>query len=146
MVQIVCPNCAAANRVPQAKDPAQAKCGRCGERLFQGAPTEVDAGRFQVHRRSNQGLPVLVDVWAPWCGPCRAMAPQYAAAAQRMEPKVRFLKLNADEAPEASAALGVSSIPALILLKDGREVARKAGAMSADQIAAWVNQALKPGA
>lgn len=146
MVQIVCPNCAAANRVPDAKDPAQAKCGRCGERLFQGAPTEVDAGRFQVHRRSNQGLPVLVDVWAPWCGPCRAMAPQYAAAAQRMEPRVRFLKLNADEAPEASAALGVSSIPALILLKDGREVARKAGAMSADQIAAWVNQALKPGA
>ena len=146
MVQIVCPNCAAANRVPEAKDPAQAKCGRCGEKLFQGAPTEVDAGRFQVHRRSNQGLPVLVDVWAPWCGPCRAMAPQYAAAAQRMEPRVRFLKLNADEAPEASAALGVSSIPALILLKDGREVARKAGAMSADQIAAWVNQALKPGA
>lgn len=146
MVQIVCPNCAAANRVPDAKDPAQAKCGRCGEKLFQGAPTEVDAGRFQVHRRSNQGLPVLVDVWAPWCGPCRAMAPQYAAAAQRMEPRVRFLKLNADEAPEASAALGVSSIPALILLKDGREVARKAGAMSADQIAAWVNQALKPGA
>lgn len=146
MVQIVCPNCAAANRVPEAKDPAQAKCGRCREKLFQGAPTEVDAGRFQVHRRSNQGLPVLVDVWAPWCGPCRAMAPQYAAAAQRMEPKLRFLKLNADEAPEASAALGVSSIPALILLKDGREVARKAGAMSADQIAAWVNQALKPGA
>jgi len=146
MVQIVCPNCAAANRVPEAKDPADAKCGRCGEKLFQGAPTEVDAGRFQVHRRSNQGLPVLVDVWAPWCGPCRAMAPQYAAAAQRMEPKLRFLKLNADEAPEASAALGVSSIPALILLKDGREVARKAGAMSADQIAAWVNQALKPGA
>ena len=74
------------------------------------------------------------------------MAPQFAAAAQRMEPKVRFLKLNADEAPEASAALGVSSIPALILLKDGREVARKAGAMSADQIAAWVNQALMQGA
>lgn len=146
MVQIVCPNCAAANRVPEAKDPAQARCGRCGEKLFQGAPVEVDAGRFQAHRRSNQGLPVLVDVWAPWCGPCRAMAPQFAAAAQRMEPKVRFLKLNADEAPEASAALGVSSIPALILLKDGREVARKAGAMSADQIAAWVNQALMQGA
>lgn len=146
MVQIVCPNCAAANRVPEAKDPSQARCGRCGEKLFQGAPVEVDAGRFQVHRRSNQGLPVLVDVWAPWCGPCRAMAPQFAAAAQRMEPKVRFLKLNADEAPEASAALGVSSIPALILLKDGREVARKAGAMSADQIAAWVNQALMQGA
>ena len=107
---------------------------------------EVDAGRFQIHRRANQGLPVLVDVWAPWCGPCRAMAPQFAAAAQRMEPKVRFLKLNADEAPEASAALGVSSIPALILLKDGREMARKAGAMTADQIAAWVNQALKQGA
>lgn len=142
MTQIVCPACAAANRVPVARDPAGAKCGRCGAALFQGAPTEVDAAGLQVHRRANLGLPILLDVWAPWCGPCRSMAPHFAAAAARLEPRVRLLKLNADEAPEASAALRVSGIPALILMKDGQELARQAGAMTTDQITAWVNQAL----
>ncbi|MDP1875751.1 thioredoxin domain-containing protein [Phenylobacterium sp.] len=142
MTQIVCPACAAANRIPTERNPAAAKCGRCGVALFQGQPTEVDARELQVHQRSNQGVAVLLDVWAPWCGPCRSMAPHFAAAAARLEPRVRLLKLNADEAPEASAALGVSGIPALILLQDGREVARRAGAMTTDQITAWVNQAL----
>lgn len=142
MTQIVCPACAAANRIPAARDPAGAKCGRCGTALFQGAPTEVDAAGLQVHRRANLGLPILLDVWAPWCGPCRSMAPHFAAAAARLEPRVRLLKLNADEAPEASAALRVSGIPTLILMKDGQELARQAGAMTTDQITAWVNQAL----
>lgn len=142
MTQIVCPACAAANRIPAARNPGGAKCGRCGTALFQGAPIEVDAAGLQVHRRANQGLPILLDVWAPWCGPCRSMAPHFAAAAARLEPRVRLLKLNADEAPEASAALRVSGIPALILIKDGQELARQAGAMTTEQITAWVNQAL----
>ncbi|MBU2136579.1 MAG: redoxin domain-containing protein [Alphaproteobacteria bacterium] len=142
MRQIVCPACAAANRIPDDRDATAAKCGRCGVRLFQGQPTEVDAAGLQVHRRANQGVAVLLDVWAPWCGPCRSMAPHFSAAAARLEPEVRLLKLNADEAPDASAALGVSGIPALILLKDGREVARRAGAMTTEQITAWVSQAL----
>jgi thioredoxin 2 len=144
MVQIVCPNCAAANRIPPERDAGAAKCGRCGEALFQGRPVDVDAKGLQVHRRANQGLPVLLDVWAPWCGPCRSMAPHFAAAAQRLEPRARLLKLNADAAPDASAALGVSGIPALILLKDGQEIARQTGAMTTDQIIAWMNQALAP--
>lgn len=142
MPQIVCPACAAANRIPPDRDAAAAKCGRCGVRLFQGQPTEVDSAGLQTHRRANQGVAVLLDVWAPWCGPCRSMAPHFAAAAARLEPDVRLLKLNADEAPDASAALGVSGITALILLKDGREVARRAGVMTTDQITAWVSQAL----
>ncbi|MDP2212433.1 thioredoxin domain-containing protein [Phenylobacterium sp.] len=142
MLQIVCPGCSAANRIPPERDAAGAKCGRCGARLFQGHPTDVDAAGLRVHRRANHGLPLLLDVWAPWCGPCRSMAPHFAAAAGRLEPRVRLLKLNADEAPEASASLGVSGIPALILLNNGVEVARRTGALTTDQITGWVNQAL----
>ncbi|MDZ4317477.1 MAG: thioredoxin domain-containing protein, partial [Phenylobacterium sp.] len=103
---------------------------------------EVSGAQLAAHVGKTCGVAVLVDVWAPWCGPCRSMAPHFSAAAARLEPEVRLLKLNADEAPDASAALGVSGIPALILLKDGREVARRAGAMTTDQITAWVSQAL----
>ncbi|HEY9217043.1 MAG TPA: thioredoxin TrxC [Phenylobacterium sp.] len=142
MRQIVCPNCAAANRAPEDRDAAAAKCGRCGEKLFQGQPLDVSADRLQSHVRSTQGAAVLVDVWAPWCGPCRAMAPQFAAAASDLEPNVRLLKLNSDVEPNAAAKLGVSGIPALILFRNGQVIARQAGAMSARQIVAWTHQAL----
>ena len=142
MRQFVCPACGAANRAPDGKNPLAAKCGRCGERLFSGHPAEVDVKALAAHRASTKGAAVLVDVWAPWCGPCRAMAPNFAAAAKTLEPDVRLLKLNSEAEPQASAELGVSGIPTLLLFRGGREIARTAGLMSAQQIVAWTRQAL----
>jgi thioredoxin 2 len=142
MRQYVCPACGAANRAPDGKDPRSARCGRCKQSLFSGQPTEADGKALRAHRASTRGAAVLVDVWAPWCGPCRAMAPNFAAAAARLEPDVRLLKLNSEAEPQLSAELGVSSIPTLLLFKDGQAIARTAGLMSADQIVAWTRQAL----
>lgn len=142
MRQFVCPGCGATNRAPDGKDPLLAKCGRCGEPLFSGHPAEVNAKVLAAHRALTRGAAVLVDIWAPWCGPCRAMAPNFAAAAKALEPDVRLLKLNSEVELQAAAGLGVSGIPALLLFRDGQEVARTAGLMSAQQIVAWTRQAL----
>ena len=142
MRQFVCPACGAANRAPDGKNPLAAKCGRCGQALFSGRPTEVDAQALAAHRTSTKGAAVLVDVWAPWCGPCRAMAPNFASAAKTLEPDVRLLKLNSEAEPKAATELGVSGIPALLLFNNGVNVARTAGLMSAPQIVAWTRQAL----
>lgn len=142
MRQFVCPACGATNRAPDARDPKAAKCGRCGASLFSGHPVEVDARGLRAHRAGTKGAAVLLDVWAPWCGPCRAMAPNFAAAAALLEPDVRLLKLNSDAEPRAAGELGVSGIPALLLFKDGQSIAHATGAMSASQIVAWTRQAL----
>jgi len=142
MSQFVCPHCGAVNRAPEDRDASAAKCGRCAGKLFMGKPVEVSGAQFDAHRRSTKGAALLLDVWAPWCGPCRSMAPHFAAAAQRLEPGVRLLKLNSDADPEAAAALGVSGIPALFLIADGKVAARKAGLMTADQIVSWTRQSL----
>ena len=140
--QFVCPGCGATNRLPAERDALKAKCGRCSEPLFTGHPIDVAGPAFQTHRRATQGAAVLVDVWAPWCGPCRTMGPQFAAAAATLEPNVRLLKLNADEEGAITAELGVSGIPALILFRDGQIIARQAGAMTSKPIIAWTTQAL----
>ncbi len=138
---IVCPHCASTNRVPVDKPVREARCGSCHRPLFDGHPATVDAASFAKHRRDND-IPVLVDVWAPWCGPCRAMAPMFEQAAASLEPEVRLLKLNADEEPELAAQLGASSIPALFLMRGGRVVARNAGVMDTRRLVAWVRSNL----
>lgn len=141
MRQFVCPSCGAANRVPEDRDPGQARCGRCKAKVTPGAPLDVAAEGFALHLAGTKGAPVLVDVWAPWCGPCRAMAPQFDAAARRVGGSARFLKLNADENPGLCTQYAVQGVPALLLFLDGRLIARKAGLMSADQIVDWLNLA-----
>jgi thioredoxin 2 len=140
-MHIVCPHCAATNRVPTDKPMGEAQCGACHQALFEGHPVPVDAARFEKHRRSND-IAVLVDVWAPWCGPCRTMAPNFERAAQELEPKVRLLKLNSDEEQEVARELGVRGIPSLFLFKAGRVVAHTAGAMDANSIISWVRSNL----
>jgi len=141
MRQFVCPSCGAANRIPEDRDATAARCGRCKSEVVGAAPIDVDAEGLARHLRGTKGAPVLVDVWAPWCGPCRAMAPQFAAAAARLGARARLLKLNADDNPGPCAEYAVQGIPALLLFQDGRLVARKAGLMSADQLVDWVSLA-----
>ena len=139
---VVCTECSAANRLPAGKPASAAKCGRCGVHLFAGKPADIsDRGLdAQVARGS---VPVLVDVWAPWCGPCRMMAPAYEAAARELEPEFRVLKLNSEAEPSAASRLGIRGIPTMILFRDGREVARVPGAMTApNQIVAWARAQL----
>lgn len=134
--QIVCGHCGRINRLPAARAPRDARCGACHLPIFTGQPIEVDEAAFDRHVASND-IPVLVDVWAPWCGPCRAMAPMFERAAHQLEPDVRLLKLNSDNAPHLSSRLNISGIPTLLLMRGGREISRHSGAMDARGIIAW---------
>ncbi len=134
--QAVCTACGAANRVPVDKPVAAAKCGRCGVPLGLDTPAEVDDSQLKQVLDKSSGL-VLVDVWAPWCGPCRAMAPHFASAAEALAGQARLVKLNADQS-QMVRSLGVSGIPALILFRDGAVIDRKAGLIQADALTAWI--------
>lgn len=136
-LHIVCPHCNTTNRVPAARLAQQPDCGKCGKPLFAGEPVELSADTFE-RQVGRSDIPVLVDFWAPWCGPCRMMAPAYAQAAQRLEPEVRVAKLNTEEAQQIAARYNIRSIPTLALFSGGREVARQAGAMDVNGILAWV--------
>jgi thioredoxin 2 len=138
---VVCSGCGSVNRFAPERPASMAKCGKCGRRLFTGHPHDVDTATFRRHV-ARSALPVLVDVWAPWCGPCRTMAPAYEAAARELEPEIVLIKLNSDNEQAASAELGIRGIPTMILFHGGREVARTSGAMSAGQIIMWVRDRL----
>ena len=140
-LHLVCPHCGAINRVPATRLTEQPKCGSCHALLFTNAPVELQEAQFRRHLAHSE-LPLLVDFWAPWCGPCHMMAPQFVAAARELEPQVRLAKVDTDQAQTVATQLGIRSIPTLVLFEHGRERARQSGALGAGDIVRWTRSHL----
>jgi thioredoxin 2 len=141
MTHVVCPDCDAVNRIPTERLTDRPRCGSCRAPLFQGKPVELSAASFAKHIERSD-LPVVVDFWAEWCGPCKMMAPAFAQAAAQLEPRVRLAKLDTEAAQAVAARYNIRSIPTLILFREGREVLRQPGAMSAGDIVKWVTSGI----
>jgi thioredoxin 2 len=134
---IVCPHCNATNRIPTARLGDAPKCGKCKQALFTAKPISLTTANFSQHI-VNSDVPVVVDFWAPWCGPCQTMAPAFAQAAKALEPNYRLAKVDTEAQQALGAEYGIRSIPTIAIFKNGQEVARQAGAMSAEDIKRWV--------
>lgn len=141
-LQVVCPHCDAVNRVPAQRLHDRPVCGACKRPLFQAHPVPLNEARFRRHLAASS-IPILVDFWASWCGPCRSMAPEFEKAAAALEPDMRLVKVSTEEAPALAQDLAIRSIPTLVLFRGGREIARAAGAMPAARIAAWAREAAR---
>jgi len=140
-VHIVCPHCDTINRLPSERLPDGGRCGQCHQALFDGHSVALDTARFE-RQLEKSDVPLLIDFWAAWCGPCKMMAPEFEKAAAAIEPRARLVKLNVDEEPAVAGRFNVRSIPTLVLALHGRELARSAGARSAAQLIQWVEAEL----
>lgn len=136
---ISCPNCNAKNRLPSARLNDGPKCGKCKSPLFQGKPIEINSANVAAILNNNE-IPVLVDCWAPWCGPCKSFGPIFEQAAKELEPKLRLAKLNTENEQQLGGRWNIKSIPTLILFKQGKEYARTSGAMMLPQLKQWLAQ------
>ena len=141
-LHVVCPHCSAVNRIPAERLAAHPKCGKCGQPLFSGQPVELSQSRFQKHLQKND-IPLLIDFWAPWCGPCKMMSPAFAEAATQLEPRLRLAKVNTEVEQNLGAQLNIRSIPTMVLFQNGVEKARQSGAMNSAGIVQWVNSQLR---
>lgn len=139
-LHITCPSCNSINRVQSARLGDGPRCGQCKEPLFTGKPLELKGDRLDTVL-NHTDIPVLVDCWAPWCGPCKVFAPIFEQAARQLEPKLRFAKLNTEDEPAAAGRWGIRSIPTLILFKGGQEMQRMSGALPLPQLMQWLKQA-----
>jgi thioredoxin 2 len=140
-LHVVCPHCATVNRVLRERLGAGAKCGKCKQPLFSGRPIELDDGNFDVHVGKSD-LPVVVDFWAAWCGPCKMMAPHFERAAAEIEPAARLAKLDTEAAPQIAGRYGIRGIPTVIIFRKGAEVARQSGAMDYATLTRWIRGAI----